>query len=83
MPNQKSIKSRGKISFSQYFQEFKEGDRVAIVKDLSISSSFPDRIQGKSGVISGRRGGYYIIKLMDGNEEKIYVIAPLHLKKLA
>jgi len=83
MPNQKSIKSRGKISFSQYFQEFKEGDRVAIVKDLSISSSFPDRIQGKSGVISGQRGRYYIVKIMDGNQENLHIIAPLHLKKLA
>ncbi len=83
MANQKNVKSRGKISLSKYFQEFKEGDRVAIVRDLSISSAFSDRIQGKSGVIIGQRGNAYIIKLMDGNKEKVHIIAPLHLKKLA
>lgn len=82
MANQKNIKLRGKISFSKYFQEFNEGDRVAIVRDLSISSAFPDRIQGKSGVILGKRGGSYMIKIMDGNKEKHFIIAPLHLKKL-
>jgi large subunit ribosomal protein L21e len=82
MANQKNIKSRGKINFSKYFQEFKEGDKVAIVKDLSICSCFPDRIQGKSGVILERRGKAYIVRLMDGNKAKFHIVEPLHLKKL-
>ena len=83
MANQKNIKSRGKISLSRYFQEFKQGDKVAIVKDLSISSAFPERIQGKSGVILEQKGRAYIVKIKDGNAEKLHIIEQLHLKKLA
>jgi len=83
MIKRKSIKSRGKIRLSQYFQIFKEGDRVAIIRDQTFSPAFPVRIQGKSGVIAGKRGGAYIIKIMNGNQENTYIIKPVHLKRLA
>lgn len=76
------MKSRGKLSLSQYFQEFKEGDRVAIIREHALNPAFPIRIQGKSGVISGQKGSAYVIKLMDGNEEKTFIIQPAHLKKV-
>jgi len=82
MIKRKSTKSRGKLKLSKYFQEFETGDRVAIVREHALNPAFPFRIQGKSGVISGQKGSYYVIKLMDGNEEKTYIIAPAHLKKV-
>jgi len=79
----KNIKTRGKVRLSQYFQELKDGEKVAIVREQSSEPKFPVRIQGKSGVIAGKKGESYIVKLMDGNELKTYVIKPIHLKKLA
>ena len=83
MIKRKNVKSRGKIKLSQYFQIFKEGERVAIVRDQTFSPAFPERIQGKSGIIAGKKGEAYIIKLMDGNQEKAFIIRPIHLKRLA
>lgn len=78
----KNIKSRGKLSLSKYFQEFKDGEKVAIIREASLNPAFPERIQGLTGTISGKKGSAYIIKLMDGNEEKTYIIKPMHLKRL-
>jgi len=78
----KNIKTRGKVRLSQYFQELKDGEKVAIIREQSSEPKFPIRIQGKTGVIAGKKGAAYIIKLMDGNELKTYVIKPIHLKKL-
>ena len=56
-------KSRGKLSFRQYFQEFKEGDKVAVVRELALNPAFPIRLQGRTGVISGKKGHAYVIKI--------------------
>jgi len=73
-------KTKGKIS--RIFQELKEGDRVAVVIDISESTGFPKKLQGRSGVIEKRRGKAYIVKIRDSNKEKKYIIKPVHLKKL-
>lgn len=78
----KSAKSRGKIRLSQYFQELKKGEKVAVVREHSSEPKFPIRIQGKTGTVMGYKGSACIINLMDGNEEKTYIIPPIHLKKL-
>ncbi len=82
MIQRKNIKSRGKISLSKYFQELKTGEKVAIVREQSSEPKFPVRIQGKTGVIIGKKGEAYIISLMDGNEKKTFVIDAIHLKKI-
>ena len=78
----KSIRSRGKIQFSRYFQELEEGDKVAVVKELSVPSSFPDRYQGRTGEVEGKRGRSYIIKIKDNDKEKRFIIQPIHLRKI-
>lgn len=83
MIKRKNVKSRGKIKLSQYFQSFEKGQRVAIVRDQTFSPAFPTRIQGRSGIIEGMRGKAYIVRIMDGNQEKIHIMSPIHLKKLA
>jgi len=82
MLNKKSIKSRGKLKLSLYFQEFKEGDKVAVVREQSLNPEFPKRIQGLVGVIKGMKGKAYIVQIREGNKEKIHVIKPMHLKRL-
>ena len=76
------IREKGKIKLSDYFKKFKEGDRIAIVKDLSARIAFPERICGKSGQIKGFRGTYCLIELKDGNKTKTFIIHPIHLRRL-
>ncbi|MCK5624596.1 50S ribosomal protein L21e [Candidatus Pacearchaeota archaeon] len=82
MVKRKSIRTRGKLQLSKYFQEFKVGDAVAVVNEKSIKSSFPTRLQGRTGVIEAKRGKSYVIKIKDQTKEKQFIIEPIHLKKI-
>lgn len=70
MVRRKQVRRKGKIQFSRYFQNLKKGDSVAVLKELSVSSSFPRRLQGRTGEIVERRGKAYIVKVMDNDKEK-------------
>lgn len=78
----KRMKEKGKVKLSVYFQEFKKGDKVSIVREASIPAGFPERMQGRTGEIEGKRGKAYIVKLKDYNQEKRYIVKPIHLKKI-
>jgi large subunit ribosomal protein L21e len=82
MLKRKNIRTKGKVQFSNYFQEFKEGDKVAIVRDQTFHPSFPLRIQGLTGIVEGKRGRAYIIQVKDGGMIKRHIITPANLKKL-
>jgi len=82
MVKRKKLRTRGKLSLSRYFQELNEGDRVAIVRESSVSSSFPIRMQGRTGVVEGKRGNSCIISVKDHEKEKKFIISPIHLKKI-
>ena len=78
----KRVREKGKIKLSEYFKTLSKGDRVSIVQEKGIVSSFPARLQGRSGVVIESKGKYKVIKLNDGNKEKTFIIHPVHLKKL-
>jgi ribosomal protein L21E len=82
MARKKKIRKKGKVQLSRYFQELKDGDSVAIVKEPSIQAKFPERIQGRTGIVEGKRGMSYIIKIRDQEKEKKFLIAPVHLKRI-
>lgn len=82
MAKKKKIRTKGKIRLSRYFQELKKGDPVAIVKESSIPSNFPERLQGRTGIVEGKRGLSYMIKIKDVKKEKKFLIAPIHLKRI-
>ncbi len=82
MVKRKSIRTRGKIQLSKYFQELKKGDFVSIIKEEAIPFNFPKRFQGRTGSIEGKRGRTYIVKIKDQNKEKKFLIEPIHLKKI-
>jgi ribosomal protein L21E len=82
MNKKKKQRDHGKIKLSRYFQKFKEGDRVAVIKELVLQPKFPKQIQGRSGTIESKRGSAYIVKINDLNKEKNYIIHPVHLIKL-
>ncbi len=80
--NRKKIRTRGKIQLSKYFQRFKKGDSVGIVIEKSLNAFLPKRFQGRTGIIEGKRGKNYIVKIKDQEKEKTFLIEPIHLKKI-
>jgi large subunit ribosomal protein L21e len=82
MVKRKNMKERGKIKFSEYFKELNEGESVAVKREKSISASFPKRIQGKTGTVVTKRGKDYIVKLKEFTKEKLFIINPIHLKRI-
>ncbi len=82
MVKRKPIRTRGKLSFSRYFQEFKEGDFVAVAKERAVNFNFPERYQGRTGVVESKRGKAYVVKIKDKDKEKRFLIEPIHLKKI-
>ena len=78
----KKVRKRGKIQFSRYFQKFQEGDNVAVVVEPAIQSSFPKRLQGRTGKIEYKRGKSYFVMIKDQKKEKRFLIEPIHLKKI-
>ncbi len=82
MVKRKSIRTRGKVQFSKYFQELEKGDFVSVATELAVKSNFPKRFQGRTGIVEGKRGKAYIVKIKDQNKEKKFLIEPIHLKKI-
>ncbi len=82
MVRKKQIRTRGKLQLSRYFQELEKGDSVAVVREPAVQSSFPERLQGRTGVIESKRGKSYMVKINDLSKEKRFLIEPIHLKKI-
>ena len=82
MTGRKGIRTRGKIQLSRYFQEFKTGESVAVVREQALQLKFPKRLQGRTGRIEEKRGRAYLVKIKDQNQEKQFIIEPIHLKKI-
>jgi len=82
MVKRKSIRTRGKIQLSKYFQGLEKGDQVSITRERAVKSNFPERFQGQTGIVEGKRGKAYIIKIKDQNKEKRFLVKPIHLKKI-
>jgi len=77
----KSVRTKGKLQLSRYFQEFNEGDSVSVVRERAVGAGFPERIQGRTGIIESKRGRAYMVKIKDINQEKRFLIQPIHLKR--
>jgi len=82
MVNKKPVRTRGKISFSKYFQTFNDGDSVSIIREPALNTNFPKRLQGRTGKISGKRGKAYIVLMNDQSKLKTFLVEPAHLKKI-
>ena len=76
----KSVRQKGKISLSKYFQQFKEGERVVLKAEPAVQKGmyFP-RFHGKSGIIKGKKGRCYEVNIKDGGKEKVLIVHPVHL----
>jgi len=78
-----SRKNRERTSVNKMIEEFKIGSKVLIKIDPSIQKGRPfRRFYGKSGVVTGRRGNSYIVKIKDGDKEKEVISLPAHLRSI-
>jgi len=82
MIKKKRLREKGKTRLSEYYKELKEGERVAVVLDLAENPKFPKRMQGKTGVIEGKRGKSYKVRINDYKQPKTYIIKPIHLRRI-
>ncbi len=82
MVKRKKIRTRGKLPLSKYFQELKEGEKVAVAVERSQMASFPNRLYGRTGVVCEKRGRGYIIVIKDQEKEKRFLINAIHLKRI-
>lgn len=74
--------SRRKIrrGLSMYLIKYNIGDRVHIkINPIAIETAPHRRFHGKTGVIIGRRGKAYIIKVTLGREERTIITTPEHI----
>ncbi len=66
----------------KFFQKFKEGDFVAVVRELSFPFNYKKGIQGRTGRVISKQGSAYKVEIKDLNKPKIYIIKPIHLRKI-
>lgn len=82
MVGRKPVRTRGKFKLSRYFQSLNKGDKVSVVKEVSLPSNFPKRLQGRTGNVEGKRGRAIIVNIKDQAKAKSFLIEPIHLKKV-
>ncbi len=79
----KGYRKQGKISISQYFQKFEQGDKVALKAEPAVQKGmYYPKFYGKVGIIEGMQGSNYRVMITDKKKEKILIVHPVHLKKL-
>ncbi len=78
----KNIHEKGKFSLAKFFQKFKPGDSIAVIRNLSFKFGYPKRVQGRTGKVLKKQGSAYYVEINDLNKPKRYLIKPIHLKKI-
>lgn len=84
-------KSRGKLTKhprekglgppSRSIQEFPPGSYVTVMIDPAVIKGQPHhRYHGRIAVVEGKRGRAYVLRIRDGEKEKIIISRPEHLR---
>ena len=82
MLKRKNPRQRGRVSLTRYFQVFKPGDSVAVVKEHTIPFFYSYRLQGRTGKVLAKRGASYYVEIKDLDKPKRYFIKPIHLTRI-
>jgi len=79
----KERKTKGKISFTSYFQKFEAGEKVLLKAEPAMHKGmYYPNYHGKIGIVKGRRGGCYEVVIKDHSKEKVLIIHPVHLRRM-
>jgi len=80
----KNVSERGRISIKRFLQEFKINEKVNLTADPAYQKGmYYPRFHGKTGKITGKQGKCYYVSIKDGSKEKIIIVHPIHLKRIA
>jgi large subunit ribosomal protein L21e len=79
----KSFRQKGKISITNYFQQFKTGDRIQLVAEPAYQKGmYHPRFYGNVGIVMNKKGKCYEVSINDKGKEKTLIVHPIHLKRL-
>ena len=79
----KHHRKKGKISLTNFFAEYKEGEQVQLKAEPAVQDGiYFRRFHGKMGKIITKRGRCYEIAIKDINKAKTLIVHPVHLKKV-
>lgn len=80
----RNLRSKGRVAITQFLQEFAEGDRVRIDVNTNVLRGRPTtlRFNRKTGVVLGKQGKAYRIRIQDGGKHKDVLIVNAHLVKV-
>lgn len=80
----KPIRAKGKLSHRQFFQQLEVGERVKLAAEPAYQNGmYYPRFHGKVGVVKGKAGQCYNVAVKDHDKEKLLIVHPVHLRKLA
>ncbi|MEI6731820.1 MAG: hypothetical protein WCK90_04020 [archaeon] len=82
MLRNKNSRTRGKFSFTRFFQKYQPGDYVAVARELSIPFQYSHRLNGRTGKVIEKRGSCYYVEIADLGKKKRYSLPAIHLKKI-
>jgi len=78
----KSPRERGNPPITHAMREFAQGEHVAIRINSAVHAGMPyPRFQGLTGVIAGKQGRAFLVRLYDGGKEKTVIAGPEHLHR--
>ena len=77
----KHPRERGLYPITRALREYKEGEYVHIVIDPSVHKGMPHpRFHGRTGIVVGKQGRAFIVRVRDGGKYKHIIAYPQHLK---
>jgi len=78
----KNIRGKGKLPIRKYLQEFDLQAKVILKAEPSVQKGmYVPRFHGKVGIVTGKKGKCYEVKISDGKKEKTLIVHPVHLIK--
>lgn len=79
----KTLRKKGKISLTKYFQTFSEGEQVFLKVEPAIQKGmYHPRFLGKSGMIKKKTGRCYEVLIKDQKKEKVLIVHPVHMERV-
>jgi large subunit ribosomal protein L21e len=73
-------RDRGTSPPQRAVQEFEDGESVHLSIDPSVPKGrYHPRFDGKTGVVEGKQGRAFKVRITDGGSQKTVIAAPAHL----
>tara|TARA_Y100000310_G_scaffold159115_1_gene158583 strand:- start:5907 stop:6203 length:297 start_codon:yes stop_codon:yes gene_type:complete len=80
-----TLREKGKIPLSRYFETFEKGDKVNLKVNSTVQKGqFFRRFHGMTGTITGiQKGACFEVAIKDRSKAKLLYVHPIHMRKHA